>query len=361
MVLVFSIGLPAAKAAQLSVRVGNLPADGELVIQVYDNANAFGDFRNPRIEQRFAVRADGRYLVDEVPAGMVAVLVYLDQNRNGSLDRNFIGIPRESIGLSNGYRPKGPPSFQRASFLATNDAVTDLDIELYRALGESGQWGVGLGVIALSSPYRDSDQNVSRVIPAVTYFGERLQWVGPEIRYGLLGSDDLRLALIASYRIGVYEENDSPVLAGLGDREDTLLGGLGLIYETEAGIDFDLRYQHDVLDRIGGGAAALRVSKAFQLGVVRLRPLLGVNWLSRKLGDHDFGVPRAAANAARSAYSVGDSSSLELGFGGLVEISENWRAAFNFAVEYLDDEVTDSPIVEEDQVFKGFAALTYTF
>ena len=43
----------------------------------------------------------------------------------------------------------------------------------------------------------------------------------------LVGSDDLRLALTASYRIGVYEEDDSPVLEGLGDRDDTLLEGFG--------------------------------------------------------------------------------------------------------------------------------------
>jgi len=216
-------------------------------------------------------------------------------------------------------------------------------------------------VIGRSSPYKDSNATVSKVIPAVTYFGERLQWVGPSLRYGLVGSDDLRLALTASYRIGVYEEGDSPVLAGLGDRDDTLLAGLGLVYEAAGGVELDLRYEHDVLDRIGGGAATMSVSKGFQIGIARLSPRIGVNWLSEDLGNHDYGVPASAARPGRPAYSVDDSVSFEVGFGSLVELSESWRVAINFAVEYLDDEVTDSPIVDDDRVIKGFAALTYTF
>ena len=349
------------QAAQLTVRVPNAPAGGVLVFQVYDNANAFGDFRNPVREVRYPVQADGGYVIRNVPAGTIAVLVYADENDNRALDKNFIGIPREPLGLSNGYRPKGPPSFERASFAIQTGETLSLDIALYNVLGMSGQWGLGVGAIGRGSPYVDSDSNVSRVIPAITYFGERLQWAGPTLRYGLAGSGKLRLALTASYRIGVYEEDDSPLLEGLGDRDDTLLAGLGLIYEGPGGTKLGLSYEHDVLDRIGGGTAKLRLSKAFQTGNVRLVPAFGVNWLSEDLGNHDFGVPRSAAQPGRPAYSVGNSVSLEAGIGGFVELTENWRVTLNIAVEFLDDEVTDSPIVDDDRVVKGFATLTYTF
>jgi outer membrane protein len=353
--------ISVANAAQISVRVNDAPVDGVLVFQVYDDANAFADFRDPISEVRYPVQSSGSYVIADVPEGDVAVLVYLDENSNRALDKNFIGIPKEPLGLSNNYRPKGPPSFQRASFPIASGETVVLDIGLYRVLGNFGQWGVGLGVIGRSSPYLDSNTSVTKVIPAVTYFGERLQWVGPQLRYGLVGSEGLRLALVASYRIGVYEEDDSPALEGLGDREDTLLGGLGLVYEAPGGVDLNFRYEHDLLDRIGGGVATVGVSKGFQFGVVRLAPNFGVNWLSKDLGNYDFGVPESAAQPGRPAYSVGDSVNLEVGFGGLVEISEDWRVAFNFAVEYLDDEITDSPIVDDDRVIKGFAALTYTF
>lgn len=361
LLLLLTGGISTALAENITVRVHNAPPEGTLVLQVYDNADAFGDFRNPAREVRYSIEADGSYVIADVPAGAVAVLAYLDENDNRALDKNFIGIPREPIGLSNNYQPKGPPSFQRAAIAVAPGQPNNLDIHLYQVLGESGQWGVGLGVIGRSSPYVGSDTTVLQVIPAITYFGERLQWVGPVLRYGVLGSDRLRLAVTASYRVGAYEEDDSPILEGLGDRDSTLLGGLGLIYEGPGRTEFELQYEHDLLDRVGGGTAAVSVSRGFQFGNLRLAPELGVNWLSSEFADYDFGVPTSAATLERPAYSVGSSYTVELGVGGLLELSEDWRVALNLAVESLDSEITDSPIVEDDYVFKGFAAITYSF
>ncbi|WP_255463321.1 MipA/OmpV family protein [Microbulbifer sp. YPW1] len=347
--------------ADLEVRVGNAPAEGALVFQVYDDSDAFGDFRSPRSEIRLPVNADGIYRISDVPSGTVALLVYADRDNDRALGRTFIGIPKEPIGLSNGYRPKGPPSFQRASFYLAANETKSVDIELYEVLGESGQWGVGLGVIGRSSPYVGSDSTVTQVIPAITYFGERLQWVGPSLRYGLWGSDTLRFAVNATYRVGAYEENDSPVLVGLGDRDGTLMAGVGLVYDGPNRIDVDFRYQHDVLDRFGGGTAELRVSKGFQTGNVSWGPSLGLNWLSSDLANYDFGVPSWAALPGRPAYDVGSTVTLEGGIGGMLEITEHWRLVLDINAEYLGDDISDSPIVGDDYVLKGFAAITYTF
>lgn len=355
------IALPSAFAEQINVRVAGVPPEGVLVLQVYDNPDAFGDFRNPALEKRFSMRPDGVYRIDGVPVGSVAVLAYIDVNDNGALDRTFIGIPREPIALSNDYRPKGPPSFQRASFDVVAGQVQTLDIAMYEVLGKAGQWGVGIGVIGRSSPYEGSDSTVTQVIPAITYFGERLQWVGPSLRYGLWGSDKFRFAVNATYRVGAYEESDSPILVGLGDRDSTLMAGVGFIYDGPERIDVDFRYQHDVLDRFGGGTAELRISKGFQTGNVNWGPSIGANWLSSDLANYDFGVPTWAATPFRPAYDVGSTFTVEAGIGGMLEITEHWRFVLDLSAEYLGDDISDSPIVGDDYVLKGFAAITYTF
>jgi outer membrane protein len=103
-----------AQSADISIRVQDAPAQGVLVFQIYDSANTFGDFRDPILEVRTDIRPDSVYLVEEVPAGEIAMLVYVDENENGLIDKNFIGIPKEALGISNNYRPKGPPSSGRA-------------------------------------------------------------------------------------------------------------------------------------------------------------------------------------------------------------------------------------------------------
>ena len=348
-------------AAELGVRVQETPDSGTLVFQVYDSANAFGDFRNPAVEQRFEINSSGEYIVTDVPVGKVALLVYLDENVNGVLDKSFIGVPREPLAISNNYRPKGPPSFERASFDVGDASSQSLEIELYKVLGDRGRWGLGAGVIGQSSPYVGSDETVLKAIPAISYSGKRLQWVGPNIQYGLVGSGKFRLAASASYRIGAYEESDSEFLEDLGDRESTLLAGLGIRYEIPGGLNLLARYEHDVLDNIGGGQAKLRLSKGLQAGLFRFVPQISANWLSSDLANHDFGVPEFGATLERPAYDVGSTLSAEVGLGAFVELTEDWRIFFNVSVEKFDDAVGDSPIVDTDQVVRGFAAITYVF
>jgi outer membrane protein len=169
------------------------------------------------------------------------------------------------------------------------------------------------------------------------------------------------LAASASYRIGVYEENDSPALTGLGDRDSTLMAGLGFRAEIPGGVNLVLRYEHDVLDRIGGGAATARISKGFQAGWFRFAPQLQVNWLSADLTNYDFGVPTSAATPTRPAYNTGSSVSYEAGFSSFIELTEDWRIILSLSSEFLPSEISTSPIVADDRILKGFAAITYVF
>jgi outer membrane protein len=360
-VLILVAWASVAQSADISVRMQGTPAEGVLVLQVYDSPNAFGDFRDPVKEIRAPINAGDVYVIDDVPAGDIAVLVYVDENENGVIDKNFIGIPKEPLGISNNYRPKGPPAFSRAKFSVAEGAVTTIDIEVYKVLGKRGRLGVGAGVIGRSSPYVGSDTTVLQPIPTITYNGERLQWLGPTVQYGLLGTGWWRVAASASYRIGVYEESDSTALAGLGDRNGTMMAGLVLRFEVPGGANLSLRYEHDVLDKIGGGAATARLSKGFQAGAFRILPKLQVNWLSSELTNYDFGVPESAATVTRPAYNTGSAISYEAGIGTFIELTEDWRILLSVSAEFLPDGITDSPIVAEDKVIKGFAAITYVF
>lgn len=70
---------------------------------------------------------DGETLVSikEVPAGTWAVLAYQDENANGQLDRNLIGIPSENYGFSRDARGRfGPPSFDDAAIAVKDETVS---------------------------------------------------------------------------------------------------------------------------------------------------------------------------------------------------------------------------------------------
>lgn len=360
---------PAASAEPLQelddggirVRLTPAPQGGQLRLLLFDTPASFGRFSQPA--RVVSYPADGRVDFDlfDVPPGTYAVVAHHDEDSNGQLDKNFIGIPREPIAISRGYRPKGPPVFSSASFVLRAGEQRTFELELIRVLGRNGLFGLGVGVVGRSSPYAGDGGGVFQPLPAITFNGSRLQWLGPNLSYGLVGKDELRLAATATYRIRAYEEDDSPELAGMGDRKDTLMMGLALISELPAGVNLSLGYQHDVIDRIGGGAARLQARRSFQWGPARFSPRLGVNWTSAGLANHDFGVPANVAVPGRPAYGVGDYASTELGCGSFIELTRDWRLVLDLGVEFLPGSVTGSPIVEQSYVVSGFFSLSYVF
>jgi len=348
-------------AAEITVRIDNPPASGRIALALFNSANTFGDLRDPFMVVKYSLDERDEFQVEDIEPGEYALLVYFDENGNDRIDKNFIGIPKEPLGFSNRYRPKGPPAYKRAAFQLQQGESRSFDVALYRPLGKFGRIGVGVGIIARSSPYRDYNGAVSRVIPAITYNGERLQIFGPKIQFGLVGSGKLRLAATGRYRIGVYNEDDSEFLKGLGDRDDTFMAGLAVQAELPGGLDVSASYEHDVLDRIGGGEARFELGKSLQLGVVRFSPAIAFNWTSAELSNHDFGVAESQSTVERPTYKLDDVYSVEAGLGVFIEITRDWLIVMDVAVESLSDEVTASPIVSEDHVIKGFAAINYVF
>ena len=348
-------------AAELSVRLENPPPGGNVQFVLFDSANTFGDLRDPVKVVKQPMDGRERYRIQNIPPGEYALLVFFDENNNDRLDKNFIGIPNEPLGFGNQYQPKGPPSYQRAAFTLKKGESRAIDVTLNLPLGKRGRLGIGLGIIAQTSPYRDYKGGNFRAIPAIVYTGERVQIYGPRIQIGLAGSGNLRLAATGSYRIGAYKDSRSDYLTGMGNRKDTFLAGLTLNVELPEGVDLSTGYAHDVLDRIGGGEGNIKIDKAFQMGVFRFSPQIGLNWISSELANHDFGVSSSKATPDRPQYKLDSIINLEGGVGLFIEMSRDWLVILNTSIELLDKDVIDSPIVSEDYIIKALAVINYVF
>jgi hypothetical protein len=146
----------------------------------------------------------------------------------------------------------------------------------------------------------------------------------------------------------VFQVYDSP--NAFGDFRDP-------VKEVRAPIDSRAQY---LIDDVPAGDVAV-LSKGFQAGAFRILSQLQVNWLSAELPNYDYGVAASAATVTRPAYDTGSSISYEAGIGTFIELTEDSRILLTVAAEFLPNEISDSPIVAEDRVIKGFAAITYVF
>ena len=92
---------------------------GQVLCALFSSAEAFptkADKAVVRLTVKIMERQATCDFTGVVP-GTYAVSVVHDENSNGKLDRNFIGMPREGVGASNDAKGHmGPPKFSAASF-----------------------------------------------------------------------------------------------------------------------------------------------------------------------------------------------------------------------------------------------------
>ncbi len=347
------------RGTELTVRLNRAPVKGPAVLMLYDNPAAFADLRDPVCRVRF----DSTELTTELdlPPGAYALAVFVDENENGTLDRNFIGIPGEAVGFANGYSPKGPPVFNRSAIQLQAGSRVNVQVELSRPLGPRGRIGAGLGVIGRAGPYRGTDAVDLLPIPVLAYAGERFQLLGLQAQYSLLRSGPVQMAVTARLRTGAYDEEDSPVFRGMGDRDTTLLAGLALRSDLYAGLNLELTAETDALDRVGGSEIALSINRPFQLGSIRLTPGAGVRRISSQFSAHDYGVSSSDARPDRPAYRPGALLIPEIKLSIRSELSERLQLITVLSLEHLPAAATDSPLVEDSFSVGGFAGLNYVF
>ena len=349
-------------AAELEIRIENPPAMGDVIALLFNSPNTFVDLRDPMRTVVLPDRGTSPGHITDLPSGEYALVVYHDKNKNGRMDKNFIGIPREWLGFSNRYWPEGPPTFARAAFVLEEQEKQIEEVKLRSIFGKLGLLGVGLGVITQTSPYERSDRVIVQPIPAISYIGDRVQILGPGLQCGLYKWRNMvGLAVTGSYRLGAYDEEDSPALAGMGDRQDTFTAGLALQAFLPGGIDVSAGYEQDLLDRYNGGEARLGVEKSFQRGLFTLTPQVGLNWMSAELAHYEFGVPVDKVQDGRPAYQPGDAVNVEYGLGLFIELRGAWRIILRGSAARLPSHITESPIVDQSQVFTGFAAVNRLF
>jgi uncharacterized protein (DUF2141 family) len=105
---------------QIHVEIGGLRNDkGQALCSLFSSASDFPKKTEKAVAHSSSVISN-RHAVCEftgVVPGTYAVSVFHDENSNGKLDTNFMGIPREGVGASNDAKGHfGPPKFDAAAF-----------------------------------------------------------------------------------------------------------------------------------------------------------------------------------------------------------------------------------------------------
>lgn len=129
-----SVAAASDDVATLTVNVvGGRPAGGQVVVSLFDSEKSY--MKAPVAEDRQPLGADGRATVTfgGLQPGDYAVSIFHDEDSDGELDTNFLGIPTEKVGFSNDAKPRmGPAPYEKAR-LDLAPGATEIIIHLGRA------------------------------------------------------------------------------------------------------------------------------------------------------------------------------------------------------------------------------------
>ena len=113
----FSMSPGGASTSVVRITVAGLKSDaGRVRVAVFATAEVW----LKKAQYTRVLEINGRqaaWLLEDVPYGEYAIAVYHDENANGRLDKNLVGMPSEPYGFSNNARRTfGAPTWEKARF-----------------------------------------------------------------------------------------------------------------------------------------------------------------------------------------------------------------------------------------------------
>ena len=120
----------SGNAADLHLEVSDIEImKGEVLVVLFDSEKAYSSSGIPL--QSAKLPANSAILATTftgLKLGDYAIKLFHDENSNGELDTNLIGMPSEGYGFSNNAGRYGPASYEEAKFSITEN--TSISIKL---------------------------------------------------------------------------------------------------------------------------------------------------------------------------------------------------------------------------------------
>ena len=120
---------------QLTIKIENIEVvEGYISIGVFNASDTFlkkgSTFKKYKIAVEDSIET---IIIDDLPRGEYAFILYHDKNSDGKMNRKFIGIPKEPFGFSNNVRPKlSKPTFEACKFHLEDNLAMQITLGYYK-------------------------------------------------------------------------------------------------------------------------------------------------------------------------------------------------------------------------------------
>lgn len=259
------------------------------------------------------------------------------------------------------------PALIIVAMLLCNNAQSDNQVtQVPFANAQAGSVGLGAGVRAGRSPYKGietlsslENENNTDLVPLYLYEGQYLFSHGT--RAGVhLWDKTVTLDAVVQYRFDRLETEASDFYRTVQDRDQTLEGGVAL--STDIGsIDVSLSWLSDIQSRHNGYVTDITVRHDWHLNRLTFSPYLSLIYQDQDLIQYYYGVSASEARVDLPKYSPSAALFARLGLNTTYRLIDNWYLFANITWESLDRQITDSPLVDERNLYTAFLGFHYQF
>lgn len=253
-------------------------------------------------------------------------------------------------------------------------------------------FSVAIGVGTLTNPLHGGDHIPLLVVPFFSYYGERLFLENTTLGYTLLEepSFDVSIILEPNADKAFFErsnlrniispeflssvsavDNSEPkgeekviTIDDIGKRQWAIdVGLLGHWYITPKS-KITMQWLHDVTSRYSGHHAKVSVSHEMILPIqqpLKVRFEAGLHWKSQHLVDYYYGL--SARDNVEEAHFYQGSSTLS-SFASIAvnyQLTTDWQLKFSVKKQFMGSGITNSPLINSNDVTYVFLGGVYAF
>ncbi|MEM9384489.1 MAG: MipA/OmpV family protein [Pseudomonadota bacterium] len=252
-----------------------------------------------------------------------------------------------SVALGQGLAPRDETGEPGRWARYWEDLKDDIYVGVQVSFSQDPYIGDDVDILPLPRPERLEDYVFNDDIFSVR---ERLAWwrvhdpLDSPFEFALVGLLDTRR----------YNASNLEFFEGMDDRKFTLAGGMGAAWRGD-GVFVEAWGVTDWLERSEGQTYAVSVGfpRKFFDGRLEVIPHLDVIRDSPSVVNYYYGVRREEATPERPQFEGEASNTLRLATRGSFRFARCWALTGRFLADFLDDAVTDSPLVDRDFAWSG--------
>ena len=221
------------------------------------------------------------------------------------------------------------------------------------------QWSLGIGAFSSPRPYVGAE-NSRMVAPLIDVSYKKLYVQGIQAGYTFFSTEKFSLDARAGIVFNGLDPDDSDFLEGMNKRRSSIEGGFVFAWKPGKYRLSTAGYT-DLLGRSYGQQASTDFSRAwtfnrYQWGIT---PSIGVVWQSSNFVDYYYGVTPEEARPGRPPFNGQSVINFRSSLFAFFFVNMRIRLAGYVRIQRLDNEILDSPIVDQKRGIFGLVGIVY--